>query len=353
MGIIWAILLFSFLILIHELGHFIAAKAFGVQVNAFALFMGPAILKKKIGETEYILGCVPFGGYCAMEGEDEDSDNPRAFSRAAWWKRLIILLAGVTMNAIIGIAMAIALMLPMRQDVVPVIDYVNDWSTLGGENGLQSGDRILGIDGEKIYIYDDFSMLLQLKPASTHDLLILRDGQELLLKDFPMEKQQVVLEDGTTAQLYGLNFTLRDMTGWDKIREGFFSAVSDVRMVRLSLAMLLSGGAGIKDVSGPVGIVGLVSDSTQMATSSMQVVLLLLRLGSLLSMNLAVMNLLPIPALDGGRAVCLLITAAAEKITGKKINPKYEGYLHLAGMILLLGLMAVITFKDIFVIVKG
>ncbi len=353
MGILWAVLLFSFLVLVHELGHFLAAKAFGVQVNEFSLFMGPAIFKKQIGETEYSLRCIPFGGYCAMEGEDGESDNPRAFTRAAWWKRLIILLAGVTMNVIFGLAMAVALLLPQEQEVLPIIDYLNDWSTLGGENGLQSGDRILAVDGETVYIYDDFAMLLQLRPSDTHDLLIQRDGEKLLLKDFPMIRQEVTLEDGSKSLLYGLNFTPKDMTFADKLRGAFFSAISDVRMVRLSIMMLVNGSAGIQDVSGPVGIVNLVSDTTQAASSGMQIFLMMMRLGSMLSMNLAVMNLLPIPALDGGRAACLLITTAVEAVTKKKIDPKYEGYLHAVGMLLLLSLMALVTFKDIFTIFKG
>lgn len=346
MGILWAILLFSFLILVHELGHFLAAKAFGVQVNEFSLFMGPAIFKKKIGETEYSLRCIPFGGYCAMEGEDEESDNPRSFTQAAWWKRLIILVAGVTMNAIFGIIMAIALMLPQNYRVLPQIDYMESWSTFGGENGLQSGDRILEIDGQNVYIYQDITILLMANRSDTHDLLVERDGKEVLLKDLSMIKQEVTMEDGTTQELYGMNFATDDLDFGEKLREGFYISIFNVRSVPLSLKMLFNGSAGIKDVSGPVGIVKTVSDVTSQS-SGLLLFLNLMSLGSLLSMNLAFMNLLPIPALDGGRAVCLLITTVAEKITGKKINPKYEGYLHAGGMILLLLFMVLITFKDI------
>lgn len=346
MGILWAILLFSLLILIHEFGHFLAAKAFGVQVNEFSLFMGPAIFQKKIGETVYSLRCIPFGGFCAMEGEDEESDNPRAFTRAAWWKRLIILVAGVTMNAILGLIMAIALMLPQNYRYLPQIESMESWSTFGGENGLQSGDRILEIDGQNVYIYQDFFMLLMANPSDTHDLLVERDGQEVLLKDLSIIKQEVVLKDGTIQESYGMHFAVDELDFGEKLREGFYISVYNVRSVPLTFKMLFNGTASLKDASGPVGIVKIVSDVTSQS-SGLVLFLNLMSLGSLLSLNLAVMNLLPIPALDGGRAVCLLITTVAEKITGKKIDPKYEGYLHGAGMILLLVLMALITFKDI------
>ncbi len=339
MGIVWAILLFSFLILIHELGHFIAAKAFGVQVNEFSLFMGPALFTKQIGETQYSLRLIPFGGYCAMEGEDEESDNPRAFTRAAWWKRVIILVAGVTMNAIFGLIMAIAFILPQKYQVLPQIDYLESWSTVGGENGLQSGDRIVEIDDHKVYIYEDLSLMLAINTSVTHDLVIERDGERIVLDDFVMEKHP-------DHQKYGINFATDEMSLSEKLENGWYFAVYNVRSVPLSLKMLLSGDASMKDVSGPVGIVKTVSDATG-DSSGVILFMMLMSLGSLLSINLAIMNLLPIPALDGGRAVCLLITTAAEKITGKKIDPKYEGYLHAAGMIILLGFMAIVTFLDI------
>ncbi len=346
MGIVWAILLFSFLIFIHELGHFVGAKAFGVQVNEFSLFMGPALFTKQIGETQYSLRLIPFGGYCAMEGEDEESDNPRAFTRAAWWKRLIILVAGVTMNAVFGLIMAIACVLPQNYQTLPQIASLESWSTVGGTSGLQAGDRILEIDGYKVNIYEDFSLMLMVNDTETHDLVIQRDGKKIVMDDFYMEKHLVTYEDGTTAMKYGIAFTQDEMDFGEKLKNGWYMAVYNVRSVPLSLKMLFNGSAGMDDVSGPVGIVKTVSDVTG-GSSGVTLFAILMSLGSLLSINLAIMNLLPIPALDGGRAVCLLITTAAEKITGKKIDPKYEGYLHAAGMILLLGFMAVITFMDI------
>lgn len=346
MGILWAILLFSFLILIHELGHFIAAKAFGVQVNEFSLFMGPAIFTKQIGETQYSLRLIPFGGYCAMEGEDEESDNPRAFTRAAWWKRLIILAAGVTMNAILGLIMAIAFVLPQDYQTLPQIDHLEEWSTVGGEYGLQPGDRILKIDDYRVNIYEDFSLLLVANPSETHDLLVERNGQKVLLDDLLMEKHTVTYEDGTQDELYGISFVRSKMDLGDKLRYGWYQTVYNVRSVPLSFKMLFNGSAGMKDLSGPVGIVKVVSDVTQ-DSDGLILFLMLMSLGSLISINLAIMNALPIPALDGGRIAGLLITTAIEKITRKKVDPKYEGYIHAAGMILLLGFLVIVTFSDI------
>ena len=148
MSIIFAILIFSFLIFIHEFGHFITAKLSGVQVNEFAMFMGPAIWKKQKGETLYSIRCIPIGGYCAMEGEDKDTDNPRSFQKAAWWKRLIILVAGSAMNFIAGILIMVIVFLPAQQFITPTISNIEQGSLIGGTNGLQVGDTLLEVDGE-------------------------------------------------------------------------------------------------------------------------------------------------------------------------------------------------------------
>ena len=353
MSILFAILLFSVLIFIHELGHFVAAKLSGVQVNEFSIFMGPAIWKKQVGETLYAIRLIPIGGYCAMEGEDGGSDNPRAFDKAAWWKKLIILAAGAAMNFIIGILLMVIVYLPISGEVaIPVIKSFEEFSTVDGENGLQVGDEIIEVDGEKIFVYADFSMILSLNEGDVHDLVVLRDGKKVALDNFRMEKHEFTLEDGTVRMLYGLNFSTKTMNFGDKIAYGWAQSLNTVRMVRLSLQMLFSGQAGLSDMSGPVGIVSQMSEVAEASETWVDALLNLLYFGGFIAINLAVMNLLPIPALDGGRIVGVLITSAVEAVTHKKINPKYEGYLHAAGMILLLGLMAIIMFKDIFVLFK-
>lgn len=352
MTILFAILLFSLLVFVHELGHFVAAKLSGVQVNEFAVFMGPAIVKWERNGTLYSIRCIPFGGYCAMEGEDGDSDNSRAFTRAAWWKRLLILVAGAAMNFVAGLLLLAVVYLPAEQMIVPEIAYIEEGCLLAGENGLQVGDRFLSVDGEKIFVQSDFSMILSINGGESHDLEILRDGQRVYLDDFHMQKAEFLNEDGTTSLRYGFSFDIQNLSFWEKLKTAWLAALDYVRITRLSLSMLLSGQADMTDVSGPVGIVQQMTQTAEQSANAFAAFMNLLNFGAMISVNLAVMNLLPIPALDGGRVVGVLLTTAVETVTGKKLDPKYEGYIHGAGMILLLALMALILFKDVFMIFK-
>ena len=353
MSVLFAILLFSMLIFVHELGHFAAAKLSGVQVNEFSMFMGPALWSKKIGETLYSIRLIPIGGYCAMEGEDGDSDNPHSFGHAAWWKRLIILAAGAAMNFLVGVLIMVAIYLPAKQVVVPVISSFESFATINGADGLQVGDKILELDGEKIYVQSDFSMLLNLNPSQTHDLVVLRDGRKVTLKDLRMETHTVTDDSGVTRKLYGMNFTVEPLDLAGKIQYAWNQSLDTMRLVRLSLQMLVSGKAGLGDMTGPVGIVQQMTVVADESASRREALMNMLYFGGFIAINLAVMNLLPLPALDGGRIVCVVITTAVEAVTRRKINPKYEGYLHGAGMILLMALMAVIMFKDIFMLFRG
>ncbi len=350
MSIIFAVILFSILIFVHELGHFLAAKASNVQVNEFSMFMGPAIFKKKVGETLYSIRCIPIGGYCALEGEDTDTDSPRSFQKAAWWKRLIVLLAGSAMNLLIGLLIMLVVFAPVKQFVTPVIAGFDEGCALVGENGLQTGDRFLEVDGEKIYTHSDFSMILSLNPGDVHDLVVERNGEVLHLDNFKMEKRLFGQE---TTPRFGFSFCVEDATFGSKIAYAWNSCINVVRTVRLSLQMLFTGQAGFADMSGPVGIVQQMSNVASQSATWVDALLNMLYFGGFIAINLGVMNLLPIPALDGGRVLSLLLTKTIEKIIGRKINPKYEGYIHGAGMIMLLLLMAVIMFKDIFFIFKG
>ena len=353
MSVLFAILLFSIMIFAHELGHFVTAKLSGVQVNEFSMFMGPALWKKQVGETLYAIRTIPIGGYCAMEGEDGESDSPRAFAGAAWWKRLIILVAGAAMNFVIGVLLMVIVYLPAQAVVVPVIDSFAAYATIDGETGLQPGDRILELDGEKIYVQSDFSLILSMNPGDVHDLVVARNGEKVVLKDFLMERHSVTDESGTERMMFGMNFTVEQLNLAGKIRHAWAQSLDTVRLVRLSLQMLVRGQAGISDMSGPVGIVQMMSETAENSETTLDALLNLLYFGAFIGINLAVMNLLPVPALDGGRVVGLLITTAVEAVTRKKIDPKYEGYLHGAGMVLLLVLMAVIMFKDIIFLFRG
>ena len=353
MSIIFAILLFSFLIFIHEFGHFIAAKLSGVQVNEFAMFMGPALVKWQRGETQYSIRCIPIGGYCAMEGEDQDTDNPRSFQTAGWWKRLCILVAGSGMNLISGLLILFIVFAPAQQFIVPQIMSSEEACTVVREDGLHIGDTFLEVDGEKIYIQSDVTMFLGLNPGDYHDIVVLRDGEKVVFDDFYMEKHLFDNGDGTQSERYGFSFGVQDATFGNKCKYVWNTARNILRSVRLSLQMLISGQAGLSEVSGPVGIVQIMSDTAENSATTLDAILNMLYFGGFIAINLAAMNMLPIPALDGGRVFFLVLTTVIEAITKKRIDPKYEGYIHGAGMVLLLALMAVVMFKDIFVIFKG
>ena len=353
MSIIFAILMFSVLIFVHELGHFMTAKLFGVQVNEFSMFMGPAIWKKQIGETLYSVRLIPFGGYCAMEGEDQDTENPRSFQKASWWKRIVILAAGSVMNLLAGVIIYMCLFLPENTVVVPAIAGFADCCTFNTAEGIHQGDIIRELDGEKIYINSDVSFFLNFSEDGTHDITVERDGQVIEFHDFEMAHYHEN-EDGTISRHYGIYIGIeKEATLGDKVSFAFNNVADNVRMVRYSLQMLFTGRAGLQDMSGPVGIVSQMSEIAEQSETVKHAFQNLLSICAFIAINLAVMNLLPIPALDGGRIVALLITVLIEKIIRKKIDPKYEGYIHAAGMILLLGLMAIIMFKDVFVLVKG
>lgn len=349
--IILAILLFGVLILVHEFGHFFTAKLSGVQVNEFSLFMGPALWKKQRGETLYALRTIPIGGYCAMEGEDGESDNPRAFTNAKIWKRLIILVAGSAMNFLTGL-LIMALLITFAWDVIPgrTVVEIEPGRPFDSAQGLQVGDEIVTIDGEHVYIQGDITMLLDRDTDGRHDLTVVRGGEKIELTNVPMQRD-FVGEDG--AARYGFSTDIRERSVGSVLSYTWNQCMDFVRLVRLGLGDLFTGRAGIKEMSGPVGIISTVAEQgTQSATVGIGI-LNVLNLFAFIAINLAVMNLLPIPALDGGRIVCLLVTAAIEKITRRKINPKYEGYLHAGFMILLLAFMAFITFKDVFQIFGG
>ena len=347
MSILFAILLFSILIFVHELGHFLAAKLSGVQVNEFSMFMGPAIAKWQRGETLYSIRCLPLGGYCAMEGENGDSENPRSFTAAAWWKRLIILVAGAAMNFLVGVVIVAFVLFCQPSYATPELVAVEEWSALGGENGLQVGDTILEFNGTPIRVYEDFTLATMLLPDGNYDLTVERAGQKVLLENVPMVRQLVQYEDGTQTMLYGISFGITETTA-ESVPSRIWPTVTNyVRSVIVSLGMLFSGEAGIEDMGGPVKIVQLMSEVAEASGTVSYALINLLDFGALIAINLAVMNLLPLPALDGGRVVGLLLTTAVEAVTRKKINPKYEGYIHASGMVILLGFMALIMLKDI------
>ena len=344
--VIVAILIFGVLIATHELGHFVSAKLLGVKVNEFSIGMGPAIITREKGDTLYSLRALPVGGYCAMEGEDDDSADPRAFGRAAMWKKLIILCAGAAMNFVTGVILCLILVMPYVNLIRPEIVSFAEGFPLEGETGLMAGDRILSIDGERIYLYDNVTLFFSRSNGKTMDLVVERNGENVQLDDFPLYPREYMV-DGKPQLRYGINFLVEPATFGGKLREGWFMAVDFVRLVRLSIGDLISGTAGLRDLSGPVGIVDVMSDVGSAAATTFAAFYNLTYLAALIAVNLAVMNLLPLPALDGGRIFFLLLNGLLYGLFRKKIDPKYEGYVHMAGLAALMTLMLMVTLSDV------
>ena len=345
--IVIGILIFGLLVAVHELGHFAAAKACGVKVNEFAVGMGPAIVKKQKGETTYSLRCIPFGGFCAMEGEDEETADPRAFTRQKAWKRFIILAAGSAMNFLMGYLIVLILFSNAGGFRAPVIQAFMDGCPYESAEGFQTGDRFRRIDGKRVWQYYDVGDLLA-QGGETHDIVVIRDGRRVKLDDYYMVPVEY---EGQSQKMYGFYFGVDEPTVGNKLRYAGNTTMEFVRMVWDALRQLVGGKVSVNDLSGPVGIVDMMAETGEQAESVSAGLYDIFYLGAFIAVNLAVMNMLPIPALDGGRIFFLLVTAIIQAITKKKLDPKYEGYVHAAGMILLLALMAYVLFHDIFRIV--
>ncbi len=354
--IIVAILFFGLLVAIHEWGHFIAAKLLDVQVNEFAIGMGPLLWSRQKGETKYSLRAIPMGGFCAMEGEDGEEEegedatpNPRSFSSKSLWKKLVILTAGSFMNLVAGFLIIVCLTATGGQIVAPILSSFTEESLYTQADGLQPGDRFLSIDGRKVSIQDYTFLYLALAKDEKIDLVVERNGQRVTLPNFPLKYYET--EDG--AKRLGLNFTEEKVTpgrvlGYSIQKTGYYFS-----SVWLGFQMLFNGEAGVKDLSGPVGIVSMIGQ-TGAASSEAQGgnylagLVAVCHFIALVAVNLAIMNMLPIPALDGGRIFLLLVNQAFFLITRRNINPKYEAYIHAGGFVLLIGLMIFVTFQDVF-----
>ena len=350
--ILVAVLIFGVLIAVHELGHFLAAKACGVTVNEFSIGMGPALWKKQKGETLYSLRAIPCGGFCAMEGEDEDSDDPHALYRQGFWAKLVIFAAGAFMNFVTGLVILLLLYSGAKAFYDPTITAFADGCPLESENGLQVGDTLLSIDGERVYMYSDVSLLLGLNRDGTFDLVVRRDGEKVTLKDFPMEKAEYLDQNGNPYTGYGLLFGVKEATVGDRIANSWNNALDFVRLVRLSLKMLVTGEAGLRDLSGPVGIVSTMTEVGEAAETVGAAISDIAYLAALIAVNLAVMNLLPLPALDGGRIFFLLVDAVSMALFKRKVPEKYQAAINTAGFVLLMGFMLLVTFQDVFKLVK-
>lgn len=341
MYIILAIIFFGILIAIHEFGHFSAAKLLGVKVNEFAIGMGPAIFKKQKGETLYSLRCLPIGGYCAMEGEDEDTGDPRSFTTQPGWKRFIILVAGSFMNFLLGFLIVLIIYSGVAGFYSPVISGFVDGCPYEGT--LQTGDELYSIDGHRIYFASNVSTILS-RGGETHDVVVIRDGEKLEFEDMALTPQ---VYEGYSSPMYGFSFAVEEANLWSTLKYSWYNTIDFVRTVWFALSDLVAGTMGVDDLAGPVGIVDLINDAGQSAESTKMAMADIAHLGALVAVNIAVMNLLPLPALDGGRVFFLLLNGLVHLVSRRRIPARYEGYVHAAGMVLLLGLSAYVMYNDI------
>ncbi len=346
MGIVIALLIFGLIVTVHEFGHFICAKLSGIKVLEFAVGMGPKIIQKQIGETMYSLRLLPVGGYCAMEGEDTSGDDPRSFRNAKLWKRMIVLVAGAGMNFVLGI-ISIVIMVCMMTDIpttqilgfagVKNDDGTKTYYAESYHSGLRHDDVIIKVDNTSIYSVLDLNFMLMLDPTDTdHDLVVKRNGEKIILDGVKFTNSQ-------TGDKMDFGLVYLDKTPASVLKYSGQTFASMSHIVGLSLKYLVTGQVSKDEVSGPVGVVSTISETTSQAESTEDAIFNLFYMMSLITINLGIFNLLPVPGLDGGRLLFCFI----ELIRRKPIKPEHEGYVHLAGMVLLFGVMIFATFNDI------
>lgn len=337
MSYILALIIFSAIVIFHELGHFLLAKWNGIEVIEFSLGMGPRLLSHVWGDTRYSLKLLPIGGSCQMVGEEEASDSAGAFGNKSVWARIAVVAAGPVFNFILAWVLALIIVGSVGYDNTKV-DIIPD--SAAAEAGMEDGDQIISINGSRTWLYREVSLYSSLHQGQTATVVFERNG----------EKQTVVLtpkQSDTGAYLYGFSRTVQREKGGALETVGYSCAEIRywLKATVESLKMLIGGQVGLEEMSGPVGIVSTIGDTYKESRVDgwYYVTMNMIMIAILLSVNLGVMNLLPIPALDGGRLVFLIL----EAIRGKAIPQEKESMVHFAGFVLLMGLMAVILFSDL------
>lgn len=332
------LLLLSVLVFLHEGGHFLIARLNKITVNEFAIGMGPKILSKvsKKSGIRYSIRALPIGGFVSMAGEDEASDDVNAFCNKNVWRRITTVLAGPLTNLIvgfIGMFVLVALTVPATNIVAAFLD-----DATSDDYGLQIDDKIVAVNGVNTHTGNEVVYEITYQGYEPLDLTVIRDGEKILLEDvvFPTIEESGVIMGSFDMQFYGIGETDRSLG--TIISHTFWRTWSTAKMVWDSLADLIRGRFGLDAVSGPIGMTELVGDAIASGWESV------LYLWVLLSVNLGVMNLLPLPALDGGRLMFLWW----EALTRKPINKTVEAYINAAGLLILMAFMLLITFKDIF-----
>ena len=338
MGIILAILIFSFIVFFHELGHFLLAKMNGVEVNEFAVGMGPAIYSREYKGTKYAVRIFPIGGFCAMGEDDEATESPNNFNNKSVWARISVIAAGPVFNFILAFIFSVILTAMVGYDK-PVVSGVEE-GYLAAEAGIQAGDTIVKMGGKRIHLFREVSVYNQFHQGEEVAVTYRRNGEEKTVTLTPKEDKELGYERlGISSSGYEKANLLT------ALQYGVYVERFWINTTLESLKMLVTGKVGIDQLSGPVGIVDVVDDSYKESRSYgfMAVLAQLLYIAILISANLGVMNLLPLPALDGGRLVFLFV----EAVRRKRVPPEKEGYVHLVGIACLMILMVFVMFNDI------
>ena len=338
--IVLALLVFGFLIFIHEFGHYLFARIFKVKINEFSIGMGPKLMSYKSKKTgiNYALSMLPIGGYVAMAGEDDESDDPNSFDKKSAWQRLIITAAGAAVNLIVGfIVMTLLITITPIGSTTVAEFYTKEESGFeisSAESGLKEGDVIIAIDGKKVSILDELSYEIMRRGTKPLDITVIRDGSPITVPDvvFPG-----MTEEGQSFGTMDFKVFRAERSFGNLMNHAMRRSFLTVRMCWESIYDLLTGRYTMEAVSGPVGISSAIGDAARQGVAS------LLHITALISINLGVMNLLPIPALDGGR----IITILAEMVSRKRLPKKVEGMINAVGLALLLLLSLVIMVKDV------
>lgn len=345
--IIFAVVLFNLIIFIHEFGHFFAAKSFGVKVNEFAIGMGPKIFKIKKGGTLYSFRLFPIGGFCEMEGEDEESTSERSFGKKEVWKRIIIVALGGIMNIVLGFLMIFFLSCQKSGFASSTISKFDE-DSVSDKYGLTIGDEITSINGYKIYSYKDMFFALLSDKNNVFDINVKRNGSLVELKDvkfgtFENSKGQIITKIDFSVDVIEKNF-------FTILKQTLADTLSTVRIIWSTFIGLFTGRFKINEMVGPVGMASAIGSATSegLKISKMYAIKNVIDVMAVITVNLGVLNLLPLPALDGGRLVFLF----SELIFGKSISSKHEGWIHAAGLFMFFMLIAFITYSDIVNIIK-
>jgi regulator of sigma E protease len=335
MTIVVALLVFGVLIFIHELGHFLAARACGVAIREFAVGMGPKLFswKSKKYDTQYSLRLFPIGGYVSMIGEDDDSDDENAFHRKNVWQKMAIIVAGPLMNILLAIIVMFVLVAGFGSIVSTTVGDFTE-TAISDDCGLMVEDTIIKVGGVRVYTGNGLVYEIMHQGDEPIDLTVLRNGKRVVLKDvsFPIFSESGASFGEADFKLYAEPKTVGNV-----IKHGFFRSFSTAKMIWDSLVDMVSGRYGVEAVSGPVGITQEIGKAAKAGLST------LLYMGVVISMNLGIFNLLPIPALDGGHVMFLLF----ELVTRRKPNEKFMEYAQMTGMFLLLALVLYANANDI------